>query len=84
MFMRTIQTDCTIQPGQRYAAADTYTPLAARELIVDRLVRDDLGMLHIVLEDLEGREISLFAEQMEAAIDAGMLVAVEDVAHASA
>lgn len=82
--IHTLQTDCTIQPGQRFAVTDIHTPLATSELVVDRVVRDGLGMLHVVLRDLDGREISTFAEQVEAAINAGLLVAVEDAAFASA
>lgn len=82
--MHTIQTDCTIQPGQRYLATDPHTPLASRELVVDRLVRDELGMLHIIMLDLDGREISTFAEQVEAAIDVGLLTVIEAASFASA
>ncbi len=82
--MHTIQTNPIVQSGQRYLAIDQFTPLAARELVVDRLVRDDLGLLHVVMIDLAGREISTFAEQVEAAIDAGLLVAAEETMQASA
>jgi hypothetical protein len=82
--MHTIQTNPIVQSGQRYLAMDPFTPLAARELVVDRLVRDDLGLLHVVMIDLAGREISTFAEQVEAAIDAGLLVAAEETMQASA
>jgi hypothetical protein len=64
-----------VQPGQRYRATDPGTPLATSELVIDRLVRDALGMLHVVLLDLDGREISLFADQFEAAVVTGYLVA---------
>jgi hypothetical protein len=70
--------------GQRYRATDPSSPIATSELIVDRLVRDDVGLLHIVLVDLGGREISLFAEQFEAAVAAGFLVADHEPARASA
>lgn len=84
MVATTFQTDLSFLPGTRYIATDMHTPLMARELLVDRLVRDDLGMLHIVMLDLEGREVSVFAEQLEAAIAAGLLVAIDDAMHASA
>jgi len=60
-------------PGQRFRATDPTSPLATSELVVDRVVRDALGMLHIVLLDLDRREISLFLEQFEAAVMAGQL-----------
>lgn len=84
MLAHAIQTDVDIQPGTRYIATDTHAPLMSRELLVDRLVRDDLGMLHIVMLDLEGCEVSIFAEQVEAAIAAGHLVAIEEAVRASA
>lgn len=71
----TLQATFDIQPGQRFLATDASTPLSTSELVVDRMVRDDLGMLHVVLLDLESREISLFAEQFEAAVASGYLVA---------
>jgi hypothetical protein len=70
-----LQSTFDAQPGQRFRATDTSSPLSTSEMMIDRLVRDELGMLHIVLLDLDGREISLFAEQFEAAIAAGYLVA---------
>jgi hypothetical protein len=82
--MYTIQSNSPIQSGQRYLAMDPHTPLAARELVVDRLVRDALGMLHVVMIDLEGREISTFAEQVELAIDVGLLAEMQEATPASA
>ncbi|HEV2127526.1 MAG TPA: hypothetical protein VGR22_02785 [Thermomicrobiales bacterium] len=64
------------QPGTRYRVVDPRTPLPSTELAVERTVRDDLGMLHVVLTDLGGREISLFVEQFEAAIVSGMLAPI--------
>ena len=75
MAVQTLHSIPEIRAGQRYRAADATSPIAASELVVDRLVRDDLGMLHVVLLDLEGREISLFVEQFEAAVAAGFLAA---------
>ncbi|MDQ4044955.1 MAG: hypothetical protein M3173_05850 [Chloroflexota bacterium] len=74
----------SIQPGTRYHAVDLRAPLPGTELVVDRTVRDDLGMLHVVLTDLSCREISLFAEQFEAAIASGMLAPVTDPSRAFA
>ena len=75
MAVQTLHTMFDIQPGQRFRATDPTSPLSTSELVVDRLVRDDLGMRHVVLLDLGGREISLFAEQFEAAVSAGFLAA---------
>jgi hypothetical protein len=74
LVVQPLQSTFDTHPGQRYRATDPTSPLSTSELVVDRLVRDALGLLHIVLHDLDGREISLFAEQFEAAIDAGYLV----------
>lgn len=73
MAVQTLHSIPDIRVGQRYRATDPSSPIATSELIVDRLVRDDVGLLHIVLVDLGGREISLFAEQFEAAVAAGFL-----------
>ncbi len=73
-----------IQPGQLYRATDPRSPLSTSEMVVDRLVRDDLGMLHVVLLDLDGREVSLFAEQFEAAVASGYLSMLDGALHAYA
>lgn len=73
-----LQATVPMQPGTRFVALDPGLPLASSELVVNRTVRDDLGMLHVVLTDLEDREISLFAEQFEAAVVSGMLSAVTE------
>lgn len=84
MYTPTIHATIDVQPGQRYRSADPSAPLATSELVVDRLVRDDLGMLHVVLLDLDGREISLYAEQFEASIASGYLAREEQPARAFA
>lgn len=58
-----------LSPGQRFHSADVLTS----ELTVSRLVTDKLGMLHVTLRAEDGREISAFAEQVEAAIREGHL-----------
>lgn len=70
----TLKATTSVHSGTRYRATDPATPLSTTELVVDRTVRDGFGMLHVVLLDLQNREISLFAEQFEAALDAGFLV----------
>lgn len=80
----TIAATVPMQPGARYRAFDPGPMLAGSELVVERTVRDELGMLHVVLTDLEGREISLFAEKFEAAVASGMLSAVTDPTRAYA
>ena len=61
-----------LSPGQRFQSADTLIS----ELTVARLVTDKLGLLHVTLRDADGREISAFAEQIEAAISEGHLTPV--------
>lgn len=58
-----------LSPGQRFQSADIDDP----ELTVARLVTDRLGLLHVTLRAADGREISAFAEQVEAAITEGQL-----------
>lgn len=80
----TLQATIAIVPGQRYLGIDPSAPISASELVVDRTVRDELGMLHVVLRDLESREISLFAEQFEAALASGYLTPARDAERAFA
>ncbi len=61
-----------LSPGQRFQSADVLNS----ELTVARLVTDRLGMLHVTLRAEDGREISAFAEQVEAAIMEGQLTPV--------
>ena len=61
-----------LSPGQRFQSTDVVTS----ELTVARLVTDRLGMLHVTLRAEDGREISAFAEQVEAAITEGQLTPV--------
>jgi hypothetical protein len=68
-----LQATYDFQHGQRFRATDPTAPLQTSELVIERLVRDELNMLHVVLLDLDGREISLFAEQFEAALASGYL-----------
>lgn len=84
MIFQALQSTVSLEPGRRYRATDPGSPLATSELIVDRLVRDEMGMLHVVLRDLESREISLFAEQFEAAVASGFLDTMEADARAYA
>ncbi len=61
-----------LSPGQRFQSTDVLTS----ELTVARLVTDRLGLLHVTLRAEDGREISAFAEQVEAAIMEGQLTPV--------
>lgn len=63
--------------GQRFHADDIFSTAGSHELTVHRLVRDDLGLLHIVLRDDDGREISTFVEQIELAIELGALTPID-------
>lgn len=69
-----------LSPGQRFQSAD----VRASELTVARLVTDRLGLLHVTLRAEDGREISAFAEQVEAAITEGQLTPVAAMAHLAA
>ena len=66
-----------LSPGQRFLAADPMGTPGSQELTVVRLVRDVLGLLHVTLRTDDGREISAFAEQVEAAIAEGILQPLE-------
>lgn len=59
--------------GQQFHADDIFSTTGSQELTVTRLVRNDVGLLHVVLRDQDNREISAFAEQIELAITLGNL-----------
>lgn len=61
-----------LSPGQRFLSTD----VLSSELTVARLVTDKLGLLHVTLRAADGREISAFAEQVEAAITEGQLTPI--------
>lgn len=62
-----------LAPGQRFESLEDVGVMSGRSLTVSRLVKDQLGLLHVTLRDERGREISAFAEQVEAAIAEGHL-----------
>lgn len=66
-------TSTLLSPGQRFIADDIFASDGSSDVTVARLVRDDLGMLHVVLRDQDDREISAFVEQIELAIELGSL-----------
>ena len=66
-----------LSPGQKFLADDLMGAFGSHEVTVARLVRDRLGLLHVTLRTDDGREISAFAEQVEAAIAEGMLQPAE-------
>jgi hypothetical protein len=71
-----------LTPGQQFHS--TGQPDALPEsLVVARLVRDRLGLLHVTMRTDSGREISAFAEQVELAVSEGHLVPVDPVAQAT-
>lgn len=67
-----------LSPGQRFVADDIFSTDGSRDVTVARLVRDDLGMMHVVLRDNDNREISAYAEQIELAIELGNLQPIEN------
>lgn len=69
-------------PGQRFRSSDDFAARDVTELIVSRIVRDTLGLQHVVLRDQHGREISAYTEQVEVAISEGhlALIATTDAA----
>jgi hypothetical protein len=71
-----------LTPGQQFHSAGQ-TGTGAESLVVARLVRDRLGLLHVTMRTDSGREISAFAEQVELAVSEGHLVPVNPVAQGS-
>jgi hypothetical protein len=68
-----------LTPGQQFHSTGQ-SESAAESLVVARLVRDRLGLLHVTMRTDSGREISAFAEQVELAVSEGHLVPVNPVA----
>lgn len=66
-----------LSPGQKFIADDLFSATGSRDITVARLVRDELGMMHVVLRDADNREISAYVEQIELAIELGNLQPVE-------
>lgn len=63
-------------PGQRFRSSGLFAARDSTELVVSRIVRDTLGLQHVVLRDQDGREISAYTEQVEAAIAEGHLALI--------
>lgn len=63
-----------LSPGQRFRSEDRLVS----DLTVARLVRDRLGLMHVTLRSDDGRELSAFVEQVEAAIAGGHLTPIAD------
>lgn len=74
MLNRTPDFKTYLTPGQQLASSEWAGGKASESLVVTRVVKDRLGLLHVTLRDDRGREISAFAEQVEAAIAEGHLV----------
>ena len=69
-----------LRPGQRFRSSDAVAPGMEGELTVARIVQDTMGLSHAVLRDETGREISTFADQIQFAIEVGMLSPIETTA----
>jgi hypothetical protein len=66
-----------LRPGLRFRS--TEKTAGSGELTVARIVQDRMGLTHAVLRDDAGREISTFADQIQFAIEVGMLSPVDAV-----
>ena len=68
-----------LRPGQKFRSTEAVAPGAKGELTVARIVQDTMGLTHAVLRDETGREISTFADQIQFAIEVGMLSPLETI-----
>jgi len=73
-FRKSFDYKTYLAPGQQFESLEGAGVTSGRSLTIARLVTDQLGLLHVTLRDERGREISAFAEQVEAAIAEGHLV----------
>lgn len=62
-----------LRPGQRFRSSEGTPEDGEGDLTVARIVHDRMGFTHAVLRDASGREISTFADQIQFAIEVGML-----------
>lgn len=68
-----------LRPGQRLHTMNG-PDLTGDELIVARLIQDQMGLTHAILrESSSGREVRMYADQIQFAIEAGMLSPLETV-----
>lgn len=68
-----------LRPGQRFRSQDLFASSGDEELTVARIVQDPMGLTHAILRDNAGREVSTYADQIQFAIEAGMLSPVGTV-----
>lgn len=64
-------------PGQVLRSSE---PGWSGDFVVARIVRDESGFCHAVLNDAQGREISTFVDQIYYSIAEGMLTPVNPMA----
>jgi hypothetical protein len=77
MFKPLSPTHAWLRPGQRFRSAEGEPGHMTNDLTVARVIRDDMGLCHAVLRDDTGREISTFADQIQFAIEVGMLTPLD-------
>ena len=72
--MATLRT--FLAPGQRYAQPDAPAGWPDRQVVVSRLDRDPYGIPRVTFRCPDGREVTAYAAQIEAAVAAGDLAPV--------
>ena len=65
-----------LAPGQRYAQPGTSGWRLDQQVTIARLDRDPFGFTHVVFRGADGREVTAYAIQVEAAIADGTLTPV--------
>lgn len=76
----TPRTTSSFTLGQQFYAVDIGAPGETELLTVTRISRDRFGLAHVTFTRPDGREISAFAEQVEAAIAEKLIQAIEEMA----
>lgn len=71
---QTSSVETFLTQGQQFETSEEVGVSGSGSLTVACLVTDQLGLLHVTLRDERGREVSAFAEQVEAAIAEGHLI----------
>jgi hypothetical protein len=62
-----------LSPGQQFQVEDAPSASGTSVMTVARIVDDPFGLTRAVLRDGNGREISTYADQIQFAIEAGMM-----------
>lgn len=71
--MRAISPITALAPGQRFAQPGAGDRFPSQTVTVDRLERDPFGALVVIFRAADGRDLTVYGSQVEAAVADGAL-----------